>query len=217
MHLFQAGFRAKVRYHCDEKRFTVRVERARPWMIADQLSSGWQEGIGYMRGKWLVVGLLLATVVFAIYGLWYFGTSSAPDDRFNLNRQPIPADANQALFFPNPPSGFTRASLQPMAADNTGRASGSAVYNSNDHPVELLVRSIQGLDPQRVLNSSDQLDACTHTASNITVHPDAKTPYRYSTCPGNQFEFTWINGNWLLRASSEDVEALLRFVNAYPF
>ena len=170
-----------------------------------------------MRGKLLVVGLLLATAVFAVYGVWYFGTSSAPDTRFNLNRQPIPASANGELFFPNPPSGFTRTNLQPMAPDGAGRASGSAVYNSNGHPVELLLRSVQGLDPQRVLNSADQLATCTHAASAITMHLDAKTPYRYSVCPGNQFEFTWINGNWLLRASSDDVEALLHFVNAYPY
>src|SRR5262249_54855464 len=125
----------------------------------------WEKELSFMRGKWLVVGLLLATVIFAIYGLWYFYVPSAPDARFNLNRQPIPAHADSALFFPNPPSGFTRASLRPMAPDNAGRVTGSAVYNSGDHRVEFLVHSIQGLDPLRALDTADQLDACTHSAS----------------------------------------------------
>ncbi len=70
-----------------------------------------------MRGKTVVFVLLGGAIIFAGFAYWFFFSQSSPDDRFNLNRQPIPASAGDSVLFGPLPEDYKAAISQHIAPD----------------------------------------------------------------------------------------------------
>src|SRR5258706_10500705 len=155
-----------------------------------------------MRGKFVVILMLAFSVAFGLFGAWYFGTRSPLDERFNLNRKMAPQDRQGLL--PDHVGDFQRQSISPISGE-----AGSAMYADVDNkPITLAIRSVS--------NPSAELGALD---GSFVLHTDAKFPFGYSTNTPSGQTFIWINGPWLIQASTTEAtaDALLQFVNAYPF
>jgi hypothetical protein len=159
-----------------------------------------------MRGKIVVILMLAFSVAFGLFGVWYFGTRSPLDQRFNLNRKMAPQDGQGLL--PDRVGDFRRQALNPISGD-AGSADGSATYSDVDgKPITLAVSLID--DPSSALAALD---------ASYVLHKDAKFPFGYSANTPTGQTFIWINGPWRIQASTKEAtaDALLQFVNAYAF
>ena len=165
-----------------------------------------------MSGK-LIVGVLAALALSVlIYGLWFFGTGSPIDERFNFKRRPITSDTPQTRLLPDRVGDFLRRSLTPIAPTVANQLEGSAAYSDNDDKrIWLQVRSIAG--ERHGVSALDEAAGDT-----FKLHRDAPFPYGYGTTQDG-YTFMWINGEWLFQAytSEADAETLLQFVNGYPY
>lgn len=177
-----------------------------------------------MRGKTVVFVLLGGAIIFTAFAYWYFFSQSSPDDRFNLNRQPIPANAGDSVLFAAMPEDYQATISQYIAPDAPNQAMGSATYSNGTNTVNLSVRALRDFELQDFLSGKveDLSKQCDPSTSSVTFHPGQPTPFRYSKCPLNNpgglvYQFAWVNGSWYLQASGPDVEALLHFVNLYPY
>lgn len=177
-----------------------------------------------MRGKTVVFVLLGGAIIFAAFGYWYFFSPSSPDDRFNLNRQPIPTSAGDSVMFAAMPEDYKATISQHIAPDAVGKSEGSATYSNGTNSINLSVRVLRDFELQDFLNgkSEDLSKQCDPSTSTITFHPGQPTPFRFSKCPTNSgsgliYEFAWVNGNWYLQVTGPDVEAVLHFANLYPY
>src|SRR5258707_3003978 len=176
-----------------------------------------------MRGKTVVFVLLGGAIIFAGFAYWFFYSQSSPDDRFNLNRQPIPANAGDSVLFAPLPEDY-KATISQHIAPDAASATGSATYSNGTTTVNLSVRALRDFEIQDFKDgkSEDLSKACDPSTSSVVLHPGQPIPFRYSKCPANStngliYEFAWVNGSWYLQASEPDVEALLHFVNLYPY
>jgi hypothetical protein len=164
-----------------------------------------------MSGK-IVVGIVAVLgLALLAYGLWFFGSKSPVDQRFNLKRQAIAAETPQAQLLPDRLGDFLRRSVTPISRTGDNQLAGSAAYSDADQKqIWLQVRSID--NPQ---SGAKALDA---VKGDFKFHKDAQYPYGYGTTPAG-YTFVWINGGWLIQAytSEADAETLLEFVNSYPF
>jgi len=180
-----------------------------------------------MRGKIIVIVLLVGAAIFTAFAFWFFNNQSSPDNRFNLNRQPIPANARDSVLFGPIGEDYQAQISQHITPDTGDQAMGSATYDNGTDKVELFARALTASETKDFQNGSSQFQTseCNPSTSSVVFHSGPPTPFRYTKCHSNNsnnsnstiYEFEWLNGNWYLRASESDVEALLHFVNLYPY
>ena len=175
-----------------------------------------------MRGKYVVLLVLLSGVVFGVAGMRYAFDPSPVYERFDQRRDALPDDATGPRLLVEQINDFQRTDFEPLAPDAGGVQRAHAVYKElGERPVELSVRQV---DPQRGL---DELKAIQKdyeknpNVSRLVFYPDAQTAYLYVVYAAEGravYEFAWINHGWLLRAytNQSDADTLLRFVNSYP-
>src|SRR5579871_5957021 len=130
-----------------------------------------------MRGKTVVFVLLGGAAIFAVFGYWYFFSQSSPDDRFNLNRQPIPSNAGDSVLFAAMPEDYVATISQHIAPGASGQAAGSATYSNGTNTITLSVRALQDFEVQDFVNghSEDLSKQCDPSTSSITLHPGQPT------------------------------------------
>jgi hypothetical protein len=164
-----------------------------------------------VTGKIVVGVVVVLGLALLVFGLWFFGSRSPVDQRFNLRRQAISPDTPQPQLLPERLGEFLRTSLTPIARNADNRFEGTAAYSEGDHKrIWLNVRSIASQP-----SGASPLDT---VKGDFTFHKDAQFPFGYGTTQ-NGYTFIWINDGWLIEAytSETDAETLLQFVNAYPF
>jgi hypothetical protein len=181
-----------------------------------------------MRGKIIVLAMLTSAAALLIYSLWFVGNHSPADQRFNMRRMALAADAPGAMALPPSVGEFTRTELAPGTLDSaTAGRSGSAEYiDYTNAPVRLEVTHIgSGAAGQALFaDFAARAGAAEGEGRNISLrqYDESRPPYGlgiYSATTYTYYEFAWRSGEWLLRASTRTagVEALLRFVNSYRY
>src|SRR5579859_910862 len=152
-----------------------------------------------MRGKTVVFALLGGAIIFTGFAYWFFYSQSTPDDRFNLNRQPIPANAGDSVLFA-PLLEDYKATISQHIASDAAPATGSATYSNGTTTVNLSVRALRDVEVKDFRNgkSEDLSKACDPSTSSVVLHPGQPIPFQYSKCPSNNaagliYEFAWIN------------------------
>jgi hypothetical protein len=176
-----------------------------------------------MRGKIIVLLVLLSGVATGLAGLRYAFNPSPVQQRFDQRREPLAGDAPGPQVLVEQTNDFRRTAFAPLAADSDGVQRASATYvELGVRQVELRIEQVapgQGLATLQTLQRRFERDA---NVSRLALFAGARTPYLYTVYAQNGravYEFAWINGDWLFRAFTDqaDDETLLRFVNAYPF
>ncbi len=165
-----------------------------------------------MNGKVIVGGLAILSLGLLVFGLWFFGSRSPVDERFNLRRQMIDETTPQTRLLPDRVGDFLRQSLTPISRSADNQMAGSASYSDTDRKaIWLRVRYIA--DQQSRVAALDAF-----TGSGFKFHREAEFPYGYGTTQDG-YTFVWINDGWLIQAftSESDAETLLQFVNGYPY
>lgn len=180
-----------------------------------------------MRGKLVVIAMILAAFALLAYSLWYMNTNSPIDERFNLRREPLADDAPGALLLRQQAGDFIRADFDADSLDAKGETRhGTATYL--DHlgkPIQFEARLVKGTQPTiRTAFADFSIRAGGSDAAGtvIKLHPEARFPYGYAVYSAPtyiHYEIAWINGGWLLRAWTREAgsESLLRFVNGYGY
>jgi hypothetical protein len=175
-----------------------------------------------MRGKLVVLLVLLSGVVVGLAGLRYTFDPSPVYDRFDQRRDPLPADATGPRLLVEKAGDFDRVEFEPVAPDAQGIQHGRATYKElGENEVQLVVQQIdyqRGLDELSAVQKTFENDT---NVSRLVPHADAQTPYLYAVYAADgraTYEFVWVNNGWLLRAytNQSDAETLLRFANTYP-
>jgi hypothetical protein len=177
-----------------------------------------------MRGKLVVMSLFVMAALLFGYSLWFVNNHSPVDKRFNMRRKPLADDTAGALILKERAGDFLRSGLTVDTLDATeGRRHGIATYDVEGKTVTLEVERFE-TTPTLEMAFADFLSRAGGEArfSTLTLHPEAQLPYGYAVFAGLEYtyyEFSWINGNWILRVSTRDAgaEALLRFANGYTF
>jgi hypothetical protein len=162
-----------------------------------------------MRGKFVVVGLVVLTVVMLAVGWWFLNVLSPVDQRFNFRRRAIPENAEISLLLPEKIEDFKRQSLTPLETTTSGSTGSGAVYlDSAGKIMVLTVRRNPDWPTSKALPEN----------GTFKTHFDAQVPYAYGRVEG-QATFIWGRGGWMLSASAQeaDAETLLQFVNLYPY
>ncbi len=180
-----------------------------------------------MRGKVVVVIMLLAAAVLFVFSLWYTNTHTPLDQQFNLRRKALADDAPGGLILQELVEDYHRISFDPGTLDTPGALRhGTAVYQDVDgKPIKLEVQAVPGQSPtlQDLFASfGNRAGGDDAGATVIALHPESPFPYGYGVYSGATYvyyEFTWINGHWIIRVSTREAsgESLLRFANSYPF
>jgi len=182
-----------------------------------------------MRGKIVVVGLGVATIGVLLLGYWLFFAKSPIDQRFNLNRTVIPKNFNTDYLLPDAVGDFVRQSISKAQAQSDGTLSGVATYADTDgKKIVLLIRTGQLRNtPAETLQMQYQPLQSEYPGAAPVLRTDAPFPYGYFSATQNKdssagsalIDFRWINGEWLIQASTQetDAESLLQFVNLYPY
>jgi hypothetical protein len=174
-------------------------------------------------GKFMVILILLAAGAMLVFSLWYTGSRSPLDQRFALNRTPAPL--NQATIppdygaadklLPANISAFVRLTLKPLNLAQP-RPHGEAIYDGGNGDIQLTVDRIPASEsPDDALNNA----FVQAGATQVTRHADAKFPFVYVHDAASANTLIWVNGPWLITASSDQVdsEVLLLFANSYPY
>lgn len=179
-----------------------------------------------MRGKIVVLIMILGALALLVYSLWFVGNQSQPDERFNMRREPLGSGAPGASLLREVVGDYTRTALDvdTLDSDSPDRH-GSAHYDVEGHDVMLEVQRVPspGLTvEQSFAEFAARAGGDDAAGTVIRLHPDAEIPYGYGVYSAPTYiyyEFTWRNGDWVLRASTRDAgsEGLLRFVNNYNF
>jgi hypothetical protein len=183
-------------------------------------------GSSAVRGKIIVVVMLLGALALLAYSLWFVGSRSAVDERFNMRREALAPDAPGASLLRELVGDYPRTSLDVGTLDSDAPdRHGSADYDVEGHTVTLDVQRIAVPGPgieQLLADFAARADGDDAAGTVIRLHADAETPFGYGVYSAPTYiyyEFTWRNGDWVLRASTRDAgsEGLLRFVNNYNF
>jgi hypothetical protein len=179
-----------------------------------------------MRGKYIVILMLLGAAALLAYSLWFVNSRSPVDERFNMRREPLEADAPGAALLRELVGDYVRTSLDVGTLDSDAPIRrGSAHYDVEGHDVMLEVQSAPEIGPgaeQLFVDFAERAGGDDAAGTVIRLHDDALMPYGYGVYSGPTsiyYEFAWRNGDWVLRASTRDAgsEGLLRFVNNYNF
>ncbi|MBO9308602.1 MAG: hypothetical protein J7551_02330 [Chloroflexi bacterium] len=176
-------------------------------------------------GSFFVILMLIGAALLFIYSLWFVNTHSPVEERFNQRRRPLKADTPGYLILRERAGDYLRTALNLGTLDATeGRRRGAAEYEVEGKAVRLEVEYIPDATPTLEMVFEGFLERAngTETASVLKRFPEARTPYYFAIFSGftyTYYEFGWINGNWILRASSREAgqEALLKFVNGYVY
>jgi hypothetical protein len=180
-----------------------------------------------MRGKIVVVTLLLAAAALFVFSLWYTNSHTPLDEQFNMRRKALAADAPGGLILQELVEDYHRIAFDPGTLDTPGAIRhGTAVYrDANDKPIKLEVQAVPDKSPalqDLFANFADRAGGKDAGATVIKLHPESPIPYGYGVYSATTYvyyEFTWINGDWIIRVSTREAggESLLRFANSYPF
>lgn len=178
-----------------------------------------------MRGKIIVVFMLLGALALLLYSLWFVGSRSPVDERFNMRREALEPDAPGASLLREVVGDYVRTTLDVDTLDSDAPdRHGSALYRVEGHEVRLDVqRAAPGLHIEQLfVGFAARAGGDDAAGTLIRLHEEADTPYGYGVYSAPTYiyyEFTWRNGDWVLRASTRDAgsEGLLRFVNNYNF
>jgi hypothetical protein len=180
-----------------------------------------------MRGKLVVMLMFFSAVVLFIYSLWFVNTNSPIDQRFNLRRANLPDDAPGGLILRQRAGDFERTDFLVDSLDTPGAARhGSATYlDYEGKPIAFEAQLVKDGPPTLQGAFSDfaaRAGGSDAAGTAITLHPEARFPYGYGVYSATgylYYEISWINGNWILRASTREAgsESLLRFVNGYGY
>ncbi len=176
-----------------------------------------------MRGKIVIGVLFVFAILFAAYSVWFVGSLSPVDQRFNLVRQALIADIPDPALLPVNIGDFHRLSFQAVTASANGQRTGSAVYDvPSGGQIQLTVNTVP--DPRGVLadwtRASGAAANCPDAWRTIAAHGETQFPYVYAACTatGNTYhEMVWLNNNWLIRVTADSADILLQFANNYPF
>jgi hypothetical protein len=158
-----------------------------------------------MRGKLIVIALVVVTVLMFAIGWWFLNVLSPVDQRFNFRRRAIPDNAEFSLLLPEKVEDFKRQSFTPMETTASGDSGAGAVYLDSGGKII-------------VLTAWHKMNIALVVGESFATHFDAQIPYAYGRVDG-QATFIWINNGWMLSASAQesDAETLLQFVNLYPY
>jgi hypothetical protein len=180
-----------------------------------------------MRGKIVVLTMLLAAAALFVFSLWYTNTHTSLDEQFNMRRKALAADAPGGLILQELVEDYRRVSFDPGTLDTPGALrQGTALYHDvHDNPIKLEVQGVSGQPPllqDLFTGFGDRAGGKAAGATAIKLHPESSIPYGYGVYSATTYvyyEFTWINGNWIMRVSTREAggESLLRFANSYPF
>ncbi len=184
-----------------------------------------------MRGKIVVIVMILGGALMLAYSLWYVGSHSPIDQRFNMKRKSLPDNAPGPAILPMQAGDYSRSALEIDTLDTLDTPGvvrhGKATYLVEEKPVQLEVKAIRGNKPTLNDLFTDFATRAGAPSMNdggiaVTTHPEASLPYGFGAYLGpayTYYEFTWINGNWIFRVSTREAgsESLLRFVNGYVF
>lgn len=153
-----------------------------------------------------------------IYGSWFLSNQTPPDYRFDQRRDELPADVPGPRILREQVADFRRQSFVAVAPDALGIRRGSAVYSEFDP--RQVVLEVQQIAPEAGKGELTRRFNALLKAGRTIIHLDAHTPYLFHAENGTMHsEFVWVNGGWLFRVftAEADAEALLRFVNNYPY
>lgn len=192
-------------------------------VVADEPSSSkrtWRSS-----GSFFVILMFIGAALLFVYSLWFVNTHSPVEERFNQRRRPLEADTAGYLILRERAGDYLRTALNVDTLDATeGRRHGVAEYEVEGKTVRLEVEYIPDSTPTLDMVFEGFLERAngTDTASVLKRFPEARTPYYFAVFSGftyTYYEFGWINGNWILRASSREAgqESLLKFVNGYVY
>jgi hypothetical protein len=180
-----------------------------------------------MRGKIVVLTMLLAAAALFVFSLWYTNTHTPLDEQFNMRRKALAVDAPGGLILQELVEDYHRVSFDPGTLDTPGTLRhGTAVYrDAQDNPLKLEVQAMSGQSPalqDLFAGFGDRAGGKDAGATAIKLHPESSIPYGYGVYSATTYvyyEFTWINGDWIIRVSTREAsgESLLRFANSYPF
>lgn len=179
-----------------------------------------------MRGKIVVILMIVGALALLAYSLWFVGSRSQVDERFNMRREPLTPGAPGASMLREVVGDYRRTALDVATLDSDAPdRHGSAHYDVEGHDVTLDVQRVPSPGPtieQLFADFAARAGGDDAAGTVIRLHPDAETPYGYGVYSAPTYiyyEFTWRNGDWVLRASTRDAgsEGLLRFVNNYNF
>lgn len=177
-----------------------------------------------MRGKIVVISMFVMAALLFGYSLWFVNNHSPIDERFNMRRKPLEPDTPGALILKERAGDFLRSGLSVDTLDALeGRRHGIATYDVEGKTVTLEAERFESPPTLDMAFAAFLTRAGGEDRfSTLNLHPEAQLPYGYAVFAGLEYtyyEFSWINGNWILRVSTRDAgaEALLRFANGYTF
>src|SRR5258708_5053314 len=175
-----------------------------------------------MRGSVLVGILLAASAIFALFAFWFLFNLTPADQRFNQQRNAVPAGVTLTEMLPDPMGDFAR--LTPQVAPDASEV--AATYGDTNVRVNITIKPLKGQNQQQEIASNLAVPHCKKATDNpsTTSHLDGKVPFVYTECASDAligggdatYNFTWLDNDYLFSADSTDPEVLLRFVNAYP-
>ncbi len=176
-------------------------------------------------GSLFVIVMFIGAALLFAYSLWFINTHSPVEERFNQRRRPLAADTAGYYILRERAGDYLRTALTVDTLDATaGRRHGIAEYDVEGKTVRLEVEFIPDATPtlDTVFSGFFERSGGTDTATVLKRFPEARTPYYFAVFSGftyTYYEFGWINGNWILRASTQDAgqEALLKFANGYVY
>lgn len=171
-----------------------------------------------MRGKLVIVGMVLLGVLFYAYSVWFLSNPSTVDQRFDMRREKLPADVPGAVLLRQKFGDHTRLSFVPVEPDAQGVLRGNAQYTELDDP-NVLTLEVQQITAAEIPTALQALDTQLQADGRTVLLDKGVTKYLFHKPVTGRATFNWLNGQWLFRAysSNDDDEALLRFVNNYPF
>lgn len=178
-----------------------------------------------MRGKLVVISMVLSTVLLFAYSLWFVNNHTPLDERFNMRRQPLADDAPGGLLLRERAGDFKRQSLNTDTLDIPSAARhGTAIYlDFEGKPIQLEVQLLGSAKPTIADIFADfATRAGGKDSTAIKLHPESRIAYGYGVYSAPNYtyhEFSWINGNWIIRVATREAggESLLRFANGYPY
>ncbi len=176
-------------------------------------------------GSIFVILMFVGAALLFAYSLWFISAHSPVEERFNQRRRPLAADTAGYLILRERAGDYLRTALDVDTLDALeGRRHGVADYEVEGKPVRLEVEYIPDGTPtlDQVFSGFLERANGTDTGSTLKRFPEARTPYYFAVYSGftyTYYEFGWINGNWILRASSREAgqETLLKFANGYVY
>lgn len=178
-----------------------------------------------MRGKLMVVALLLLAAGTFVASLWFMDINTPVDERFNMRRRPLESDTPGYMILRERAGDYLRTKLEVDTLDREqGSRHGVAEYLVEGKTVRLEVFFVAEGKPtlDQALDGFVERAEGDSRFATIKKYPEARTPYAFGVYSGNTYtyyEFSWINGAWILRASTRDAgqDSLLKFVNGYVY